>query len=335
MLKISAVIVQPNPESLARAVDCLKSGQCIGFPTETVYGLAADGLNPEAVTRIFEIKQRPSFDPLILHLGDPDRLDEVVSEISPAARKLAEAFWPGALTLILPRQDSVPDVVTSGLETVAARCPEHPVAREVLQCFGGPLAAPSANRFGRISPTTPQAVEAELGDAVALILDGGPCQRGLESTIVDCTESSPRIARQGAISQEEIEEVVGPVETMRQDGPPTAPGMLKSHYAPRTVLYLSDSPYHPEMAARPGHGYLLLQLHGPPVRDVLELSSTGSLPEAGRRLFSLMREADARGYRSIIAFPVPDQGLGRAINDRLCKASSGIVSWKNGEWRIG
>jgi len=328
------VIVEPNSENIAKAVEVLRSGECIGFPTETVYGLAADGLNPEAVTRIFEIKQRPSFDPLILHLADPDQLNEVVSDVTPLARQLADAFWPGALTLILPRQECVPDVVTSGLDTVAVRCPEHPVAREILQAFGGPLAAPSANRFGRISPTTPQAVEAELGDAVALIVDGGPCQRGLESTIVDCTESSPRIARQGAISQEEIEAVVGPVETMRQDGPPSAPGMLQNHYAPRTVLYLSDSPYHPEMAARTEHGYLVLQLHGPPQRTVLELSSTGNLPEAGQRLFSLMREADARGYRSIIAFPIPDQGLGRAINDRLEKASSGTVSWREGEWHI-
>ncbi|MBX2825677.1 MAG: threonylcarbamoyl-AMP synthase [Gammaproteobacteria bacterium] len=319
-------------ETISKAVDALRAGECVGLPTETVYGLAADGLNPEAVAKIFEIKQRPSFDPLIYHLAENMELSAVASDIPDVAQQLVEKFWPGPLTLVLPKQLIVPDVATSGLPTVAVRCPDHDAAQELLHAYGKPLTAPSANKFGRISPTTAQAVQEELGDAVAVILDGGPCRRGIESTIVDCTGDTLKLARPGSLALEEIEQVTGPLEVLPHDGPPSAPGMLKSHYAPRTTMYLSRDPYQPGMLTAGNHGYLVLANTGNPSRDVLELSSRGDLVEAGVRLFGAMRELDARYYQSIIAFPVPEQGIGRAINDRLQKAATGHVVWRDGIW---
>ncbi len=326
------VIETVTAETIAKAVGLLKAGECIGLPTETVYGLAADGFNPEAVAKIFEIKERPNFDPLIYHLSEDMDLSLVASEVPEVASKLVEKFWPGPLTLILPKQLIVPDVATSGLETVAVRCPDHDAAQALLKAFGNPLTAPSANKFGRISPTTAQAVYEELGGAVAMILNGGPCRRGLESTIVDCTGETLKLARPGALSLEKIEAVVGALEILPHDGPPSAPGMLKSHYAPRTMLYLSRDPFHPGMLAAGNHGYLVLSQGGVQSRDVLELSSRGDLVEAGVRLFGAMRELDARKHQSIIAFPVPNEGIGLAINDRLEKASSGKVVWRDGSW---
>jgi len=328
------VIVEPTGENVHRAVHLLKAGECIGLPTETVYGLAADALNPEAVAKIFSIKERPSFDPLIVHLADAGQVDQVATEVDSRSRALMEAFWPGPLTILLPRRKVLPDLVTSGLPTVAVRCPGHPVAQGILQAFGGPLAAPSANKFGRISPTTPQAVLEELGDQVEMILDGGPCSRGIESTIVDASRGPLGLLRAGAVTVEDLEKVVGRVESVKHHGPPTAPGLLKSHYAPRTTLYVSEAPFEPGMIEAGGHGYLILSNPGMPSRDVLELSSSGNLQEAAARLFMLMREADMRGYKSIIAFRLPENGLGRAINDRLEKASSGAIIWREGEWWV-
>jgi len=313
-------------------MEVLQAGECVGLPTETVYGLAADGLNPEAVSKIFEIKERPNFDPLIYHLADNMDLSLVASEVPDVARKLTEKFWPGPLTLVLPKQLIVPDIATSGLNTVAVRCPDHDVAQELLKAFGNPLTAPSANKFGRISPTTAHAVYEELGDTVSMILDGGPCRRGIESTIVDCTGENLKLARPGSLALEEIEGVTGPLEVLPHDGPPSAPGMLKSHYAPRTTMYLSRDPFQPSMLAAGNHGYLLLTNTGTPSPDALELSSRGELAEAGMRLFGAMRELDTRSYQSIIAFPVPNEGMGLAINDRIEKASSGHVMWRDGNW---
>ncbi|MGF1679167.1 MAG: L-threonylcarbamoyladenylate synthase [Candidatus Methylacidiphilales bacterium] len=326
------MIVTPDNATLEQAADLLRQGKCVGIPTETVYGLAGDGLNPEALARIFEIKQRPHFDPLILHVPSGYDIETLVTDVPEAARKLMAAFWPGALTLVLPKRPDVPDLATSGLPSVGVRCPDHTVAQELLRIFADVLAAPSANRFGRISPTTAHAVREELGDAVPLILDGGPCQRGIESTIIDCTEGRLRLARPGSLEVEEIESVVGPIERTRRDGPPNAPGMLKNHYAPRTTLYLSHSPFEPEMTRLEGYGFILMREGGIPHRSVFELSSRGNLIEAGARLFQLMREADARNLRCLIAFPVPDTGIGAAINDRLKRASSGSVVWRQGEW---
>lgn len=321
-----------TPETISNAVDLLNAGECVGLPTETVYGLAADGFNPEAIVKIFQIKERPSFDPLIYHLTEDADLSMVASDVPEIALKLTEVFWPGPLTLVLPKQLMVPDIATSGLPTVAVRCPDHEGARKLLQAFGKPLTAPSANKFGRISPTIAQAVQEELGDAVSLILDGGPCRCGLESTIVDCSGEELKLARPGAVALEDIEAVTGPLAVLPHDGPPSAPGMLKSHYAPRTTMYLSRDPFQPGMLAAGNHGYLVMTNTGNLSQDVLELSSRGDLSEAGVRLFGAMRVLDARGYQSIIAFPVLNQGIGRAINDRLQKASSGHVVWRDGRW---
>jgi L-threonylcarbamoyladenylate synthase len=225
-------VVLPTPEAISRAVELLRQGQVIGLPTETVYGLAGDGLNPTALARIFEVKQRPLFDPLILHFADMAGAFDLAEQIPIAARELAQRFWPGPLTLVLRKRDIVPDLATSGLPHVALRVPAHPVAQAVLRAFGGPLAAPSANRFGRISPTDAQAVQSELRDTVPLILDGGPCAVGLESTVLFISEHRPVLLRAGGISLEEIESVVGPVQRAAPvDERPQAPGQLKHHYA--------------------------------------------------------------------------------------------------------
>src|SRR5271163_382355 len=204
-------IVAPSAESISRAVELLRAGEVIGLPTETVYGLAGDGLNPAALARIFETKHRPLFDPLILHFADAESAFAVAEDVPEIARRLAEKFWPGPLTLVLRKKEIVPDLATSGLPNVALRVPAHPVAQALLRAFGGPLAAPSANRFGRISPTDAQAVRAELGDAVPLILDGGPCAVGVESTVLLLSKVQPVLLRAGGISLEEIQALVGPV----------------------------------------------------------------------------------------------------------------------------
>ncbi|MEM6823214.1 MAG: L-threonylcarbamoyladenylate synthase [Verrucomicrobiota bacterium] len=326
------MIYSADEESIQLAVEQLKLGHCIGFPTETVYGLAGDGLNEAAIAQVFDIKQRPSFDPLIFHISEQQDLYVLASEVPDDARKLIDAFWPGPMTLILPKQPDIPDLATSGLPTVAIRCPEHEVAQKVLTLFGGPIVAPSANRFGRISPTTAHAVREELGERLEFILDGGPCGRGIESTIIDCSSDSPKIARLGSLAKEDVEKIVGPVEIVSSNGPPSAPGMLKSHYAPKTTMYLAKDPFQSQMLATSNHVYIVLKNTGIPHQNVLELSGGEDLMEAARRLFALMREADVRKCQSIIAFPVPEDGLGRAINDRLVKAASGSVQWRNASW---
>ena len=235
-------VASPTPEAISRAVELLRAGQVIGLPTETVYGLAGDGLNPAALARIFEVKQRPLFDPLILHFADAAGAFDLAEQIPTHARELAQRFWPGPLTLVLRKREIVPDLATSGLPHVALRVPAHPVAQALLRAFGGPLAAPSANRFGRISPTDAQAVHAELGDAVPLILDGGPCAVGLESTVLLLSENQPVLLRAGGVSVEEIEAIIGSVQHATPvDERPQAPGQLKHHYAPRKPLRVVSS----------------------------------------------------------------------------------------------
>ncbi|MDX6766004.1 MAG: L-threonylcarbamoyladenylate synthase [Candidatus Methylacidiphilales bacterium] len=326
------MILPVDESSMARAVAALRAGACIGLPTETVYGLAGDGFNPQAVARIFEIKQRPTFDPLILHVPDAAGLERVAADVPPLALKLMARFWPGPLTLVLPRRPEVPDLVTSGMDTVAVRCPAHPVAQQVLRAFGGPLAAPSANPFGRLSPTTAEAVETELGNDLALVLDGGACIRGIESTIIDCTGTRPVLLRHGAIAQEEIEEVTGPLELATAGEAIKAPGLLAHHYAPRTPLWLVEGrlkdrgPFDRDSA--------LLVWHEAPAHagPVAVLTPHQEPAEAASRLFALLRELDGSGVRRIIAEAVPTAGLGRAIQDRLAKASAGRLVEREGVW---
>jgi L-threonylcarbamoyladenylate synthase len=315
-------IVPADEASLAQAVELLRAGDVVGLPTETVYGLAGDALNPAALARIFEVKQRPLYDPLILHFADAERALEVAAQVPKAARLLAERFWPGPLTLVLEKKELVPDLATSGLPKVALRVPAHPVSQALLRAFGGPLAAPSANRFGRISPTDARAVQAELGDAVPLILDGGPCAVGVESTVLEVREDGITLLRAGGISAEEIVASVGPV---RRGAPvldkPLAPGQLAHHYAPRKPLRRIGS-----LAEIP-HGAGAGVLAFGPVQDsvagvVENLSPRGDLREAAAHFFRALRSLDDNPRVEILyALPVPAHGLGLAINERMERAS--------------
>ncbi len=297
------------------------------MPTETVYGLAADALDAAAVLRIFAAKGRPSFDPLIVHCADAEQA-WTVAEPSPRARRLAAACWPGPLTLVLPRRPVVPDVVTSGLPTVGVRVPDHALALALIRAAGRPLAAPSANLFGRISPTTADHVREQLGAAVSAVLDGGPCTVGVESTVLR-PDPAPIVLRPGGITVERLEEILGePVLVAGRDEravglPRESPGLLDSHYAPRCPLALRAAgqpwPVGPRVGLLAFTGRDLPQ--GPGVGPIEVLSARGDLGEAAGNLFAALRRLDARSLAGIIAEPVPDHGLGRAINDRLRRAA--------------
>jgi L-threonylcarbamoyladenylate synthase len=325
ILKADATSNETTP-AIERAAAILRGSGLVAFPTETVYGLGAVATDARAVARIFEAKERPHFDPLIIHLGSADWLERCVASVLPEAGRLAERFWPGPLTLVLPKRENIPDIVTSGLPTVAVRMPAHPVARALIQATGSPVAAPSANRFGHLSPTTAQAVEEELGGRVDLILDGGPTQLGIESTIVALGETGPRLLRPGPVTLEELCECLGRevVVASGLSATPESPGMLIRHYAPRTplqVLALSAAPIAPN-ARRVG----LLAFRSAPTSGnfaaVETLSATGDLREAAANLFAALRRLDAAEVDTIVAEPVPEAGLGRAIMDRLRKAAA-------------
>ncbi len=342
-------------EAVAKAVGLLARGELVALPTETVYGLAADATNAEAVAKIFEAKERPFFDPLIVHLPSLDWLDRLTQDRDPLAEKLAAKFWPGPLTFVLPRRAIVPDLVTSGLPTVAVRMSAHPIFREVCAQFGKPLAAPSANRFGRISPTAAEHVVAELGGRIPLIVDGGATSFGLESTIVAVEGGQIRILRSGPVTaeqlvetwiewrrtghrplnQEEIDSFCGRLFT-EKNGKPEAPGQLASHYAPRTRLRIADFRFeslavaaHPLQQISDCANLRVGLLAWNPPADLarfaaVELLSPGhDLREAATRLFAAMRRLDEAGLDLIVAEPVPEVGLGLAIMDRLRKAAAG------------
>jgi L-threonylcarbamoyladenylate synthase len=316
----------PITQDIAAAIAVLQRGGLVAIPTETVYGLAAHALDPLAVARIFEAKNRPHFDPLIVHIADADQLSELVTHVPPIARRLMDAFWPGPLTLVLPKTDRVPDLVTAGLPSVAVRMPDHPVARELLRRSRLPLAAPSANLFGRISPTTAQHVVDQLADRIDLILDGGPCRVGVESTILHVGESGPlKLLRPGGIPVEAIESLTGPLETVQSnhdDAPQLAPGMLTSHYAPRKPTTLVAS--FEEIADKSQTG--ILSLTPPPTPKqfgaVEALSPNGDLSIAAANLFAALRRLDASDVKQIAVKLCPEVGLGRAINDRLRRAAT-------------
>jgi len=315
-------VVPASAESISRAAALLREGHVVGLPTETVYGLAADGLNPAALARIFEVKQRPLFDPLILHFADTEAAFAVAERVPETAHLLAAKFWPGPLTLVLPKKAIVPDLATSGLPNAALRVPAHPVAQALLRAFGGPLAAPSANRFGRISPTDAQAVHLELGDAVPLVLDGGPCAVGLESTVLDLSGEHPVLLRAGGVPLEHMEALIGPVlRATPVDDRPLGPGQLKHHYAPRKPLKLvrdaSKIPSHPDV------GWLVFG-EKPTLfpGKVMLLSISGDLREAAVNLFRSLRALDNDiAVTTIYAIPLPPHGLGLAINERLERAA--------------
>ncbi|UFS63966.1 threonylcarbamoyl-AMP synthase [Paracoccus denitrificans] len=314
---MQTLILGHDPRGVRTAAKLLAQGEPVAIPTETVYGLAGDARNPRAVARIYEAKGRPSFNPLIVHVPDLAAAGRI-ADFDDAALALARAFWPGALTLVLPlRPDAgIASLVTAGLDTVAIRVPAHPAAQEVLRVFGGPLAAPSANPSGRISPTTAAHAadpETGLGGRIAAVLDAGACPVGVESTIVGWVDGQPALLRPGGVAAEAIEAVLGRPLARSEADPdaPTAPGQLTSHYAPRASLRLNAD------AARPGE----VLIGFGPVAGEMTLSETGDLTEAAARLFDLLHRADAEG-RPIAVAPVPERGLGAAINDRLRRAAA-------------
>lgn len=310
--------------TVERAAEILRSGGLVALPTETVYGLGANALDSKAVAKIFAAKDRPYFDPLIVHLANIDWLPRVASEFPAKARKLAERFWPGPLTLVLPKTSAVPDLVTSGLPSVAVRVPDHPLTQQVLRLADIPVAAPSANPFGRLSPTTAEHVWQQLGNRIDAILDGGPCKVGVESTILQIESDRVVQLRPGGTPLEAIEELVGRVELVQSSSTeqPAAPGMLQSHYAPRTPIVLVDQiPTEPFWART---GLLVLdQTGGKPAgyTTVEVLSSRGDLIEAAAGFFQALHRMDSLSLDGIVAVRLPDHGLGRALNDRLQRAA--------------
>jgi len=314
--------VPVTPENLERAAQIIRSGGLVAFPTETVYGLGANALDASAAAKIFEAKQRPSFDPLIVHVAERAMLSQAVREVPPLAEKLIQRFWPGPLTLVLPRSEQIPSIVTAGLPTVAVRMPAHPVAQELIRRAGVPVAAPSANPFGYLSPTRAEHVERMLGERVDLILDGGRTEFGVESTIVLLAEK-PVLLRYGAVAVEELEKVLGSLELqVGESEKPLVPGQLPQHYAPHTpirVAWPQDVP--PELRKRVG--YLAFQEVPKGFKVVKVLSPSGSLVEAAAHLFEALHQLDKLGLEVIYAEPIPEEGLGRAIMDRLRRASHG------------
>ncbi|MEO6785709.1 MAG: L-threonylcarbamoyladenylate synthase [Chthoniobacteraceae bacterium] len=313
-------------DAVEAAVYLLSGGYPVALPTETVYGLAAWATHPDAVLRVFNVKDRPKFDPLIVHLPDAGWLDgvaEIPAGDRPLVDRLVKKFWPGPLTLVLPKKDLIPDVVTGGLETVAVRISSHPIFQSVIQAFGQPLAAPSANRFGRISPTTAQHVAEELGGKIHLIVDGGPAMHGVESTVITLREESIWILRSGPVTADDLRPFAETVAVANRSALPNAPGQMKSHYAPKTPLRLlrqGEQPA-PQKGRRAG---LLAWCSDDDAKgfDAVEiLSRSGDLKAAAASLFAKLRLLDAAGLEQIIAEPVPQEGLGIAINDRLRKAA--------------
>jgi L-threonylcarbamoyladenylate synthase len=310
-------ILPANEPSIVEAARGLLDGRVIAFPTETVYGLGANALDDSAVARIFAVKERPRFNPLIVHVRNLADAT-VLAEFNQTAEALAQCFWPGGLTLVLPRRNDsgISLLATAGLETIALRVPAHPVARALLQSAAVPIAAPSANRAGRITPTTAEACAQELDGRVSLILDAGNCPIGIESTVIGFAEEQPVLLRPGAIARAQIEKITGALASPQHDSI-VAPGMMSSHYAPRASLRLNAQ------NLRTGEALLAFGPDIPFGADyVCNLSACGSLQEAAANLFLMLRNLDSTGAETIAVMPVPNTGLGEAINDRLIRAAS-------------
>ena len=311
------LIEAATPGAISRAAELLRGGHLVAFPTETVYGLGGDATDEHAVAEIFAAKGRPRFNPLIVHIPGLAEA-ETLAIFDKRAQKLAARFWPGPLTLVLPRRsDSRLSLLCSaGLDTVAIRAPAHPVAQALLRETRRPIAAPSANRSGRVSPTEAAHVAEELGNRVAMILDGGRTPVGLESTVLDLSAEAPVLLRPGGVTLEQLTDLLGPVAAPA-GGRPKSPGMLASHYAPSLPLRLEA------VQARPGEALLAFGPEAPPgFAEVLWLSRTGDLAEAAANLFSMLRRLDRPPFTAIAVMPIPEHGLGRAINDRLRRAAT-------------
>jgi L-threonylcarbamoyladenylate synthase len=311
-------VLPATDDAITRAAQALVRGEIVAFPTETVYGLGANARDANAVAKIFAAKERPRFNPLIVHVADIATA-ETYAVFDDTARKLAGAFWPGPLSLVLPKrpQSGIADLVTAGLDTIALRVPDHPIAQKLLAETKLPIAAPSANRSGRISPTDAAHVAAELGDVLAMILDGGPCRRGIESTVVRVTGGAPVLLRLGAVPREAVEAALGhPVPLAEEGAPIASPGQLERHYAPNTPLRLDAT------EVRAGEALLAFGPHAPRGGiETINLSVAGDLAEAATYLFASLRALDQSGASAIAIMPIPNHGLGEAINDRLRRAA--------------
>lgn len=311
-----------NP-SVTSAAELLRFGVPIAIPTETVYGLAANAFDIQAVSKIFELKKRPLFNPLIVHIHKDYDLNEVASDIPEVARHLAEKFWPGPLTLVLKRSDKIPDIVTAGKSTVAVRVPNHPITQMLLERVGFPLAAPSANPFGSISPTRSSHVDLMFGPELKFILEGGSSTYGIESTIIGFEEKEPVIYRLGAISREEIEAITGPLKLKNSAAIPLAPGMLDRHYSPRTPAFLvSDPSKWIEHLSGWNVGFLMFSDHLDNVDHQQQyiLSHQRNEKTAMRHLYAAMHDMDSKGYDLIICERLPENNVGSSMNDRLTRA---------------
>jgi L-threonylcarbamoyladenylate synthase len=328
-----ARILDDSPANIECLTRALLADRLVGVPTETVYGLAGNALSQSACEQIYRVKGRPFHDPLIVHVFDPEMLDRVAIR-DDRLKEVADAFWPGPLTVILKKQKCVPDIVTSGLDTVAVRIPAHPAFRHLVAAAGIPLAAPSANPFGYISPTTSAHVQAQLGDKIDFILEGGACAVGIESTILDLGHPAiPRILRPGGVTADRIESIIGPIDSspLRAEENSVvrvlAPGLLDRHYSPTTPLHLRDQVFEPGELDTLSIRVAALCFRRPDIAggqmraNTHWLTASGDPIEAAQRLFSILRDLDAAGYESIEAEPAPDEGIGRAINDRLSRAA--------------
>ncbi len=309
-------------KDLAKAKALLKRGELVAIPTETVYGLAGNALNADAVTKIFEVKNRPSFDPLIVHVASLHSVSHYADNFPLKALALAKQFWPGPLTLLFKKKNIIPDIVTSGLDSVGLRCPNHELTRSLLDKLDFPLAAPSANPFGYVSPTRPEHVNEQLGDKIAYILDGGVCKVGIESTIVGFVHDKPTVFRLGGLSIEEIEKVVGSVDlSLNASSNPKAPGQLKSHYAPGKRVRIGNIEELVQEVVLQRTAILSFQKDYKVPHQFI-LSKTGNMPEAAKNLFLALRTLDKLPVDTILTEYVPADGLGNAINDRLRRAAA-------------
>ena len=313
----------PPWTSVSEAARLLKDGEVVAIPTETVYGLAGNAFEPKALAKIFAAKERPTFDPLIVHIADIAQLTDIAKDIPDSAYRLAEAYWPGPMTIILPKKDCIPDLCTSALPSVAVRFPSHPIAQAIIKESGLPLAAPSANLFKHVSPTTAEHVAAQLADRIAGIVDGGPCSVGVESSIISLVGEKPTVLRPGAITPEMFAKVLGDVaikeSTSKPGQPMLAPGQCDTHYRPQVPLYYGEVPAGytlPEHTVRIAFG-----TQTGPIPATVNLSATGDMVEATSKLYAFMHDLDKFEYDLILVDPIPNKGIGIALNDRLKRAS--------------
>ncbi len=314
-------LLAPTSNNIKLSAEKLKNGGLVAFPTETVYGLGADGLNSIAVSKIFEAKQRPTFNPLILHINSAEMLNKIAVVNNERIKGLINAFWPGPLTLVLPKKNIVPGIVTAGYETVAVRMPNNKIALKLIEELGNPIAAPSANSFGKLSPTSAQHVVKQLGEKVDIVMDGGNCSVGVESTIIEITETKNYLLRPGGIAKEEIEAIIGKLELKKNTQNPNSPGQLKIHYAPDIPIYFYDEKLLSKFAGKKLGGLFFKESKRDNYFSSIKiLSQSGNLREAASNIFSFLHEFENEKLDAIFVEKIEKKGLGYAIMDRLDKA---------------